>query len=495
MSAYRELERRFARIAKLRDAAGVLHWDQSVMMPLGGVAARAEQLATLQGIIHELLTAADMPALLADAAAPELDDWQAANLALMRRAHGHAAAVPGDLVEAFSRAVTGCEAVWRTARQNADFAMLLPSFAEVLRLVREIAAAKGAALGLTPYDALLDQHDPGRRSEEVDRLFATLEAFLPDLLQRVMERQRRRPPPLGLTGRFGEAAQRTLGEQLMRALGFDFHHGRLDSSQHPFTGGVPEDVRITTRYAEDDFTTGLMAVLHETGHALYERGLPAAWRYQPVGNHAGMTAHESQSLIVEMQACRGRAFVDFLAPLAQRTFGGEGPAWRAENLYRLYTKVEPGYIRVDADEVTYPAHVILRYQLEKAMIFGDLQAPDLPGAWNEGMVRLLAIRPPNDREGCLQDIHWPDGGFGYFPTYTLGAMSAAQLFEAAERAAPELEGSIGRGDFGPLTGWLRANVHAQGARLDSRALIARATGRPLDPAVFRRHLERRYLAE
>jgi carboxypeptidase Taq len=237
-----------------------------------------------------------------------------------------------------------------------------------------------------------------------------------------------------------------------------------------------------------------MHVLHETGHALYERGLPADWRLQPVGRACGMSVHESQSLLVEMQACRSPEFIAFAAPLLREAFGGDGPAWAAENLVGHSHRVERGLIRVDADEVTYPAHVILRTRLERAMLAGDLPLPDLPAAWNAGMDALLGVVPPDDRDGCLQDIHWFNGAWGYFPTYTLGAMTAAQLYAAALAAVPDIPTAIGRGDFVPLMGWLRQNVHAQGSLLTTDELLTAATGRPLDPEVFRGHLEARYLA-
>jgi carboxypeptidase Taq len=279
----------------------------------------------------------------------------------------------------------------------------------------------------------------------------------------------------------------------MAAVGFDFTHGRLDTSLHPFCGGVPDEVRITTRYDEADFAKALMGVLHETGHALYERGLPGDWRAQPVGAARGMAVHESQSLLIEMQACRSAEFAAYLAPLAREAFAGKGPAWTADNLLRLNNRVSPGFIRVDADEVTYPAHIILRYRLEKNIIAGDLPLADLPGAWNEGMQALLGITPPDDRHGCLQDIHWFDGAWGYFPTYTLGAIAAAQLFAAATAAIPEIPAAIGRGDFAPLIGWLRQNVHAWGSFHSTDALLEQATGRPLDPKAFEAHLTARYL--
>jgi carboxypeptidase Taq len=281
----------------------------------------------------------------------------------------------------------------------------------------------------------------------------------------------------------------------MAAVGFPAEHGRLDTSRHPFSCGTPEDLRITTRYNEDDFTSAIMAVLHETGHALYDYGLPREWRYQPVGEALGMSIHESQSLIIEMQACRGRAFMTFAAPLMREAFGGEGETWSADNLYRLQARVAPSLIRVNADEVTYPLHILLRTRLERLLIAGELEVSDLPGAWAEGMRDDLGIVPPDDRDGCLQDIHWVEGIFGYFPTYTLGAVTAAQLFQAARRAVPELETALGEGDFRPLFSWLGKNVHAHASSLDARALVTRATGRPLDADDFETHLKARYLAD
>ncbi len=280
----------------------------------------------------------------------------------------------------------------------------------------------------------------------------------------------------------------------MKQLGFDFDHGRLDVSLHPFCGGTPDDVRITTRYEEGDFRGALMGVLHETGHALYERGLPEAWRRQPVGEARGMAVHESQSLLVEMQACRSREFSEYIAPVLRDAFGVSGPEWSADNIYRLNTRVRRGFIRVDADEVTYPAHVILRYRLERALIAGDLVLADLPAAWSEGMRELVGIVPPDDRQGCLQDIHWYDGLFGYFPTYTLGAMIAAQLFHAAKRSDSMILPGIAVGNFAPLLAWLRTNIHSRGSLLSASELITAATGKTLDAAIFERHLTARYLA-
>ena len=492
---YEQLEARFARLGALQEATSFLHWDSATVMPEGGADARAEQLAALKVVCHEILTDPALPALFGGAAAQdELDPWQRANLAEMRRLHAHATAVPPDLVAALSKACSACEMAWRQARPAADFAAVRPALQRVLDLVRESAAAKAACLHKSPYEALLDEYEPDGSTAVIDGLFDDLACRLPQLIEGAIERQAGEAAPLPITGTFPIEAQRQLGLTLMGRLGFDFQHGRLDVSLHPFCGGTPDDVRLTTRYEEDDFTRALMGVLHETGHALYELGLPPAWRRQPVGQARGMSIHESQSLLVEMQACRSREFMEFLSPLVRQAFARSGPEWEAENLYRLNTRVERSLIRVDADEVTYPAHVILRYRLERAMIAGDLALGDLPAAWNDGMRDLVGIAPANDREGCLQDIHWYDGAWGYFPTYTLGAMTAAQLFAAAKRADPRILPSIAHGDFAPLLAWLRAHVHAKASRDATGEIISAATGRPLDAATYEKHLETRYLA-
>ncbi len=461
----------------------------------GGAATRAEQLASLSLLAHEQLTAGEIDELLEEAQGERgaLGPWQCANLREMTRRHGHAAALPGALVEALSRISSQCETAWRTARPADDFAAVLPFLEEMLRLQREAAAAKAERLGVSPYEALLDRYEPGGSVAEIDRLFDEIGDFLPDLIEAVLTRQASMAPIAEPIGPYPIAAQRQAAARLMQAVGFDFAYGRLDVSAHPFCSGAPDDVRITTRYDEGDFTKALMGVLHETGHALYKRNLPADWRLQPVGAARGMAVHESQSLLLEMQVCRSPAFTRFAAPILRESFAGDGPGWEALALHRRQIRVARSLIRVEADEVTYPAHVILRHRLEQAMIGGDLAPRELPGAWAEGLRALLGVAPDDDRDGCLQDIHWYDGSWGYFPTYTLGALIAAQLFEAARRAIPELMAEITAGDFGPLFAWLRRNVHSQGSLLSTAELVENATGRPLGAAAFERHLRRRYL--
>lgn len=494
-AAYNTLETRFKRLSDLGGANAVLSWDSSCVMPPGGAAVRGEQMATLSVLSHQLMTSSEMGDLIAKAKGETagLEDWQQRNLALMEHDWRHATAVPEKLVEALSLAGSECEHLWRTAKKENDFKAYAPLQQKVLELVREVAAVKAEAFGVSPYDALIDQFDPGRTSAEIDRLFAPLRAFLPGFIGQALDAQKQKPAPLPLEGHFPALAQKALGLKLMKAVGFDFAHGRLDESAHPFCGGVPGDIRITTRYDEKDFTSALMGVLHETGHALYENGLPVAWRGQPIGSALGMSIHESMSLFMEMQVCRGLPFLSFAAPLIQEAFGGSGKAWEAENLYAHYARVEPGFIRVDADEVTYPCHILLRYDLEKELIAGTLDIKDLPERWRAGMKALLGVAPETDREGCMQDIHWTDGAFGYFPSYTLGAMTAAQWMEAARKSLPDLNAQFVKGEFSAVVSWLKENIHSQASRYSAQELTERVSGQPLNPEIYMKHLQSRYL--
>ncbi|HEX2940065.1 MAG TPA: carboxypeptidase M32 [Rhodopila sp.] len=496
MTAYQNLKARFARIATLHEAANILSWDSEVIMPSGGGEARVDQTAVLASVAHGMLIEARVADELAEAEATaprESDPGEAANLRLMRHQHTRAVALPGDLVEATARANTVCEQAWRDARLRSDFAAVAPLLKQVVRLAAESAQALGGALGMEPYDALMDGFQPGVTAAEVEPIFARYAAFLTSALPAAEARQAQRPAPVPLAGPFPVAAQQQLCWKLVQRIGLDQRHARLDVSAHPFCGGNPTDIRITTRYDEADPAQAIYAVIHETGHAMYEAGLPTAWARQPVGNAAGMAVHESQSLIVEMQAGRSDAFLTWLGPVLHQAFGGDPAACAPTNLARLWRRVERSLIRVDADEMTYPAHVALRFRLERALLGGDLKVADLPIAWHDGMRDSLGVAPQNDAQGCLQDIHWYAGLIGYFPSYTLGAMAAAQLMAAARRDTPDLDAALARGDFAPLMGWLRRNVHSRGAELGLNALLRSATGKNLDVSDFEAHLTARYL--
>lgn len=490
MTAYTRATTAFARIATLNEAAAILNWDAATMMPTGGGGARGEQLGTLAGLSHELLTA---PALADDLAAaePPNDEWSAANLALMRDDIRRATALPRDLVEASTIANNTCELVWRTARPASDFAAVIPSLTEVFNLARQAAAILGETLALSPYDALMSQYQRGITASDAATIFARYERFLATALPAAEHVQAANPTETLPPGPYPIDIQEQICRRLAGETGLDFSHARLDRSAHPFCGGTPTDIRITNRYNEANCCAALMGTLHESGHALYEQNLPRGHARQPVGAAAGMATHESQSLIVEMQAVRSDAYLSYLSPLLSDAFGKNISLGALKSDLR---RVSRSFIRVDADEMTYPAHVLLRFRLEQALLSGDLAVADLPAAWNDGLRDLLGITPPNDAQGCLQDIHWHAGLIGYFPSYTLGAMAAAQLMAAARIALPDLDQAFARGDLTPLTGWLTANVHRHGARLGFNELLTAATGEPLNPAAFEAHLTARYLS-
>ncbi len=465
------------------------------MMPTGGAEARGEQLAALSVIIHEEMTSSRLAALLdrADEQSADLTAHQQRNLALMRHKWHHANAISADLVEKSSLLGNKCEMVWREARENNDFTSYCPIQQDVLEITREIAQSKAEIFGCSRYDALLDSYDPARKSAEIDVIFSELEGFLPSFLHSVMEQQKDQPSPIIPQGPFPIDKQRALVIHMMKTLGFDFNRGRLDTSHHPFCGGSGDDVRITTKFKEDDFTFALMGVLHETGHALYEHGLPHEYRGQPIGESLGMTIHESQSLLMEMQVCRGHPFLTYAAPIIAEHLGDSSETWSLANLSRIYSRVKPGHIRIDADEITYPLHVMLRYQLEKRLIEGEIDFKDVPEIWNQYMKEKLNVIVENDSQGCMQDIHWTDGSFGYFPTYTLGAISAAQFYHTA-RQNPDVEYGIKRGDFSPLLTWLRKHVHGCGSEYSPAQLVKNATGQDLSCDIYINHLKNRYLS-
>lgn len=496
LSPYQQLEQEFRQLHAFRGAASVLRWDAAVMMPRGSSELRGEQLAALETECHALVTSPRVSRLLdrADANAQGLEDWQLANLREMRRERDHAIATPQSLVSRLARATSRAEIKWIEAREKSDFKLFAPHLEEVINLLRDKAGLLGKALNLDPYDALADEFSPGLRSSEIDTIFTTLGRRLPGLIQEVIDIQGKRPP-VELSGRFAASKQRQLALEVMKALGFPFDRGRLDESEHPFTGGVPGDIRITTRFNPTDPLSGLMGILHESGHAMYDVGLPEAWRGQPVGRDRGMAMQESQSLLLEMLICRNRPFLKYLKPLLDKAFGVSGPEWEVENLYRLLTRVRRSLIRVDADEVTYPVHIIMRYELENEILRGELKIKDLPEAWNSRIEDRLGVRPTNDADGCLQDVHWAVGSFGYFPSYAIGAVIAGQLYEALRSERPNLDDEIAAGQFGGLFDWLKLNVHGVGASVSTPELIQNATGKPLSASAWLRYVEAKYLEE
>lgn len=492
LPAYCALTTTFTRLYRYQHLGAIAGWDQAAMMPTKGNAARAAALAELEVLVHQTLTDKSLPALMAAAGSEALNAEQGASLREMRRDWEQANLLSERLVEAKSLAGSRCEHAWRTQHKENDWQGFLENFSEVVKFSREEARALSQAKGVSPYDALMDKYEPGSRSADIDVIFGDLKSWLPDLLGKVRDKQAHEPV-VEARGPFPMDSQRLLGLEIMDILGFDFSAGRLDISTHPFCGGVAEDVRITTRYSEDDFMRSMMGIVHETGHARYEQNLPLASAHLPVGRARSMGIHESQSLSFEMQFGRNPAFLALISPLLKKHLGDQ-PAFDCANLARLYTRVNPGFIRVDADELSYPAHIILRYEIEQALMNGEIEPQDIPAWWDEKMMAYLGLDTRgNYQQGCLQDIHWSGGSFGYFPSYTLGAMYSAQYFASIRRAHPDLDAGVAAGDLSPIFDWLNSHIWSQASRWETKELVQRATGETLNPLHFRRHLESRYL--
>ncbi|MEW5774678.1 MAG: carboxypeptidase M32 [Thermodesulfobacteriota bacterium] len=489
--AYDRLVAHHRQTALFGSALALLHWDQRTHIPEKGHDCRAEQVAALARLIHSRNTDPRLGDDLAAAAAgpAEPDSPRAANLREMRRAYDRAARIPEDLAAALALACARAESAWERARPANDWKGFLPHLEEVLALRRQEAEAVGYAA--EPYDALLDAYEPYATAADMVPLFAALRPALVALLDRIRG-SARRPDPALLRRPIPAAAQEAFARQVAQAIGYDFAAGRLDRTAHPFATRIaPGDTRITTRFKEDRLAEALFGVIHEAGHALYEQGLPAGDFGLPTGEAVSLGLHESQSRLWENVTARSRGFWTHFLPLAQEQL----PALAGiplDDFVFAVNEVTPGLIRVDADEVTYNLHVLLRFELELALVRGDLPAADLPGAWNDAMRDTLGLTPPDFASGVMQDVHWSAGLFGYFPTYTLGNVIAAQLAAAMRRDLGDPEPMHAKGDFAPQLAWLREKIHVHGSRYAPRDLVRRATGAEPDPAFLIRYLEEKY---
>jgi len=486
------------RLEALDHAQAMLGVDEAVQMPPGGGEKRAEAMGTLAGLHHEMAAAPHIAEWIAEAEREPLDPMQQAALREFRRSYTNLTCLPSDFVARQVAARIRCEQLWRDLRPAGNWKDFLPAFEGIVALARDEARMRSTVLELSPYDAMIEQYDPGSRTAQIAPIFADLKTFLKSFIPEALEAQARRlarHPRKPFRGPYAIDRQKALGLALMQAVGFDFDHGRLDISHHPFCGGVPSDVRMTTRYRSDEFLSSLMGILHETGHGLYEQGLPAAWSHWPVGRARGMAAHESQSLFVEMQLVRNPAFWEWALPLARSHLGDEALAgWDLAGILAHIHHIEPGFIRVDADEATYPLHIILRFEIEQELIGGALQPRDVPEVWDAKMKDYLGLSTlANPKDGPMQDVHWPSGAFGYFPSYTLGAMMAAQQWAAMERVIPDAAAQIARGDFAAINGWRRSHIWSKASTLSTPELMIAATGEPLRAVYFENHLKRRYL--
>lgn len=484
-----------SKMAEIRDLGSVvalLSWDQETYMPPKGLAGRAEQLATLQGLQHERLANPELgEAVAALEASGELTELQHANLRELKFERERAVRVPPDLVKEIARTQARALGSWSEARRTANFGLFVADLTHLVQLRREMADAYGTPAGGERYDALLEGYEKGMRVARLRPLFESLCNWLVPAVERIAERPS--PPSDFLRGSFAAEQQWTFASRLLTAMGFDAEAGRLDKSVHPFTTSFdPQDVRITVRIHEDLPLSSVFSTIHEVGHALYEQGLPIAQRRTFLCSAASMGLHESQSRLWENLIGRSRAFWKAFLPEYQRCFPTQLASVPLDAFYAAVNSVSPSPIRVEADEVTYNLHVVLRFELELALLRDQLPVQELPGAWNELSRKLLGIQPSNDSEGVLQDIHWAWGEFGYFPTYAIGNLYSATLLSAAERELPDLWESIGRGLLTPLREWLNRNVHAVGRRLDADQIVRACTGSSLNTEDFIAYLKRKY---
>jgi carboxypeptidase Taq len=491
--SYQTLVTTLREIALLGSAASVLHWDERTQMPVKGTEHRANQLSLISRLVHEQFTAPKVGELLASLEQSgqmgETHGDVAATVRETRRSYDRAVKLPASLVEEMAKTEILSQAAWVEARKHSDYAAFEPWLAKVLKLKLQEADCVGYKA--SRYDALLDPYEPDETAAGLTKVFESLREPLVQLVGKIGSSGR--PAPLEiLERRFPAAAQERLGRMAAEKVGFDFSAGRLDVSVHPFCSGIgPGDTRMTTRYDEAYFGDAFFGVLHETGHALYEQGLPAEHFGLPLGEAISLGIHESQSRLWENFVGRSRSFWICFLPIAREMFPEALKDVSEDAWYRAINDVRPSFIRTESDEATYNLHILLRFELEQAMVNGDLSTKDIPGAWNERMKKYFGITPPNDAKGCLQDTHWASGLIGYFPTYTLGNLYAAQFFEKARADLGDLDGQFAAGDFAPLLGWLRKNIHAHGRRYSARELGKRVTGQELAAEPLLRHLRKK----
>ena len=482
-AAYRALMAFQRETEALAQVAQRLGWDQETMMPRGAAAQRGDEMAALEGVLHARRSDPRVAMWLAEAEGPGAAG--AAQLRLIRRMHDRAAKVPGDLAKAIARETSTAQGIWAAARASDDPAAFLPALDRVLGLKRQEAAA--LARGGDPYDALLDDFEPGADSARVVALFDRMRPRLVALRAAVLGR----PAPAPLRGRFPAEGQLRLAREVAGVFGYDWDRGRLDLAVHPFSSGSGSDVRITTRVAEDDPFNCLYSTIHETGHAAYEQGIDAGFALTPLGQGVSMGVHESQSRILENQLGRSRPFAGWLFGRMRAVFGDAG-ADDAEGFYAAMNRVQAGFVRTEADEVHYNLHVMLRFDLERALVRGDLSVRDLEAAWNDRYRADFGVAVPRPSLGMLQDVHWAVGLFGYFPTYTLGNLYAGCLHAAMRRDLPALDEALAAGDAGPATAWLQRHVRRWGGLTAPDDLIAAACGAAPTEAPLLDYLEAKF---
>lgn len=474
---------------KFQAIQGHLGWDQETIMPAKGAKARGEILAWLASQRHEKLINPNFGKVISELESQELDQFLAANVKEMRRKYDEAVKIPTEFVAEFTKTRSEALIAWQQARKESNFSLFSSHLEKLISLTRKKIEYLGCED--TPYDVLLDEYEVGMKVSDYDPLFAELKDRLVPLLSKIME-SNISIPSLPESLNFAEKKQQRFCNEVSKAMGFDFDAGRMDISTHPFCAGLwPGDTRFTTRFDEKDPFSCLYAVMHESGHGLYEQGLPFEQSFSPAGGAVSLGVHESQSRFWENQIGRTSSFWKVAMPWFKKEFP-DCPDWDSETLDLIANEVKPDFIRVEADEITYNLHIMIRYEIEKKIFNENLSVEEIPTLWNSMMEDWFGIEVPNDALGCLQDIHWSMGAFGYFPTYTLGNLYAAQLLDAMQKELGDVDEIISSGDWSSMLTWLRNNIHSKGSVMEPSQLIESATGSPPSPEPFLNYVEEKY---
>jgi carboxypeptidase Taq len=489
MKSYRKLEDIFKRVRDLEDVVRLLEWDLAILMPVKSLKYRSNQIIVLKELIHSILIDSALGDLISAAKVEELTPKQKARLHEMYLLHKNVAVIPVCLMKDFSETSSECRVIWKEAREENNYNKLLPCFKRLVEIVRDIASIRAQKLKINSYDALINLYSPACSSGQMDAIFAKLGPFIRDFLKEVAAYQKKQKIYKIYKNIYPVDKQREVIFDCIEALGFDFSRGRVDRSIHPFFTSIANEVRITTKYYENNFFDSLRCTMHEVGHAIYEINLSDEYYSRPYSSD--IAAHESVASLFGTQICQSEEFINFIRPMFKKAFDGRGKAWEVDNLHRLITGVNPALVRINSDEISYMAHVMLRYSLEKEIINGSLKIEDLPKAWEDGMKHYFGIAPKNGQDGCMQDIHWFSGVFGYFPIYAVAAVAAPQIFSALKNNFPNILPKIAQGNFTDLLSWLKKDICGH----EYPGVLKKVTGKDLNIEDYMSYLRGKYLGE
>ena len=487
--SYKKLKKLFEEQSLINDISGILNWDMATYMPRNSRKQRIKQITKLYDYKKNIFNVIKKREFFQKVNEFKLNDFDKINFELMKNKFDYFNSIPTDKLKKKAKLSIECEGLWREAREKSNFNIVKNSFVKLVELIKEESEILSQIKNKKKYDCLLLKYDRSLDSNKLLKLFNRVEKFIKKNLPLIIKKQKN----IELNDYLNEQEQFKLSKIFMKQLGFDFSRGRIDKSLHPFCGGGTQDVRITTRFSEEDSFSCFDALMHETGHALYEQGLPKKWAYQLIGSAGGMSLHESQSLFIEMQIIKSLPVSQFIQKTLADKIGKNPNIWSSEVIYNLRNNVKPGFIRVDSDEVHYPLHIIHRFNIEYKIIEEDAKVENLPDLWNEEFSKILRLNVNNDKNGCLQDIHWYGGDFGYFPTYSVGAFIAAQLAFKVRNKFLDFDLNLEEGNFKPIIKWLRQNVHSKGNFYKIDELLTESTEENLNLKYFENHIIERYV--